>query len=172
MPTPQKEHIVQEMTEKFRKATGVYLVDFSGMDVNTTTALRKTLREKNVEYRVLKNTLAMLSFHQAGIKDLDEFLTGVNAYAISYDDPSAPIKLLEEQKQFKEKLKYKAAYFDGTVVGPDKVETLAKLPSRAELIGQFVSMINSPLVKLVGTLNGALASLVNVLKSLEEKKNK
>ncbi|HFE64995.1 MAG TPA: 50S ribosomal protein L10, partial [Caldithrix sp.] len=111
MPTPQKEQIVQEMTDKFGKATGVYLVDFTGLDVNSATELRRKFREANVEYRVVKNTLAKRSLHNAGIDGLDEFLKGVNAYAISYDDPTIPVKVLDKQKEVKDKLKLKAAIF-------------------------------------------------------------
>jgi large subunit ribosomal protein L10 len=171
MPTPQKEQIVQEMADKFGRATGIYLVDFTGMDVNLTTELRRNFREAQVEYRVIKNTLAKISFKNAGIKGMDEFLTGVNGYAISYDDPTLPAKVLEKNKEYKEKLKLKAALFEGNIVGSDKVENLAKLPSRTELIGKIAMMLNSPMTKLAMTLNGAMASMVNALKALETKKN-
>ncbi len=170
MPTPQKEQIVQEMTEKFGNATSIFLVDFTGMDVNTTTELRKNLREAKVEYRVLKNTLAKLSFQNAGIEGMDEFLTGVNGYMISYDDPTLPAKVLKQKKEFKEKLRMKAALFEGRIVGPDQVEALANLPSRDELLSQLVSMLQQPMTKLAATLNAAMSNLVNVLKQLEEQK--
>jgi len=170
MPTPQKEQVVQEMSEKFGRAVSIYLVDFTGMDVNTTNELRKSFRESDVEYRVLKNTLAKLSFHNAGVEGMDEFLKGVNAYAISYDDPTLPAKILEKNKEFKDKLKLKAALFEGKIVGPEAVDALAKLPTRDELLSQLVGMLQSPMTKLAGTLNGAMVKLVNVLKSLEENK--
>lgn len=170
MATPQKEQLVEEMKDKFGRAVGIFLVDFTGMDVNTTNELRKNLRDSNVEYRVMKNTLAKLSFEKAGIDGMTEFLKGVNAYAISYDDPTLPIKVLLKNKEFKEKLKLKAALFEGQVVGSDRIENLASLPTRSELLGQLVGMLNSPMSKLVGTLNGAMSKLVYTLKALEEKK--
>lgn len=170
MPTPQKEQIVQEMTEKFSSASSIFLVDFTGMDVNTTTELRKNLKEAKVEYRIVKNTLAKLSFHNAGIDGLDEFLKGVNGYLISYDDPTLPAKVLKKHKEIQEKLQMKAAMFEGNIIGPDRVASIAELPSRDELLGQLVGMLQSPLTKLAGTLNAAMGNLVNVLKQLEEKK--
>jgi large subunit ribosomal protein L10 len=101
---------------------------------------------------------------------MDQFLKGVNAYAISYDDPTLPAKVLDKNKTFSEKLKLKAALFEGKVVGSDQVGALAKLPSRDELLGQFISMLNSPMTKFASTLKGAITNLVTVLKSLEEKK--
>jgi len=171
MATPQKEKIVQEMSDKFGRASSIFLVDFTGMDVNTINVLRRNFRESDVEYRVIKNTLAKISFEKAGIDGMDPFLTGVNAYAISYDDPTLPIKVLEKRKEFKEKLKLKAALFEGQIIDSSRVETLAKIPSRGELLGQLVGMLNSPMSKLLYALNGVMYNLVNVLKTLEEKKS-
>ncbi len=170
MATPQKEKIVQEMTDKFSRASSIFLVDFTGMDVNSTTELRRNFRESNIEYRILKNTLAKISFQHAGIEGMEDYLKGVNAYAISYDDPTLPVKILGKNKEFKEKLKLKAALFEGKVIGSDQVVAIAKLPSRTEMFGQLLSMFNSPMTKLAGTLNASILKLVSVLKSLEEKK--
>lgn len=170
MATPQKEKVVEEMSEKFARASGIYLVDFTGMDVNTANELRRKFRESDVEYRVLKNTLAKISFEKAGIEGMSQFLTGVNAYAISYDDPTLPVKVLEKQKEFKEKFKLKAALFEGQVIDSSRVESLAKIPSRGEMLGQLVGMLNSPMSKLLYALNGVMYNFANVLKALEEKK--
>lgn len=170
MPTTRKEKIVEEMTEKFGRASSIFLVDFTGMDVNLTNELRRDFRESNVEYRVLKNTMAKLSFQKAGIDGMDNFLKGVNAYAISYDDPTMPAKILEKNKEFKEKLILKAALFEGKIVGAEQVQTISKLPSKMELLSQLVSMLNSPMSRLCGTLNASLANLICALKSLQEKK--
>jgi len=170
MATAHKEKVVQEMSDKFSRASSIYLVDFTGMDVNTANQLRRNFQESNIEYRVVKNTLAKISFDKAGIEGMDQFLKGVNAYAISYDDPTLPVKVLEKHKEFKEKLKLKAALFEGQIVGTDKVENLSKIPSRQELLGQLVGMLNSPMSKLVYALNGVMYNLVNALKALEEKK--
>ena len=170
MATPQKEKVIEEMSDKFGRASGIYLVDFTGMDVNTTNALRRNFRESDVEYRVLKNTLAKLSFEKAGIDGMNEFLIGVNGYAISYDDPTLPVKVLEKNKEFKEKLKLKAALFEGQIIDSSKVDALAKIPSRVELLGQLAGMLNSPMSKLLFALNGVMYNLVNAVKALEEKK--
>jgi len=170
MATAQKEKVVQEMSDKFSRASSIYLVDFTGMDVNMTNQLRRNFQESNIEYRVVKNTLAKISFDKAGIEGMDPFLKGVNAYAISYDDPTLPVKVLEKHKEYKEKLKLKAALFEGQVIGSDKVENLSKIPSRLELLGQLAGMLNSPMSKLVYALNGVMYNLVNALKALEEKK--
>ncbi len=171
MPTPQKEAIVQEMSDKFSRASSFVLTDFTGVDVNTLTEIRKKFFEEKVEYRVVKNTLAKRSFEKSGIEGLDGYLKGVNAYAISYDDPTQPIKILEKfQKELNGKMPIKAAYFEGQVVDSDRVAALSKLPSKDELIGQFAGMILSPMAKLAATLNANMQNVVGVLMALKDKK--
>lgn len=170
MPTPQKEAIVQEMSEKFTNASSFFLADFTGVDVNTINELRRKFYESNVEYRVVKNTLAKLSLKNAGIEGFDEMLKGVNSYAISYDDPTLPIKIVKKfKKELDGKFEIKAAYFDGEIVS-ENVDALSELPSKEELLAKFMSMIQSPMTKLAATLNAPMSGMVGVLKSLEETK--
>ncbi len=174
MPTPQKEQVVQEMTEKFSKAQSIFLADFKGITVNQITRLRKEFKQANVDYKVVKNTLARLSVRNAGIEELEQFLSGVNSYAISYDDPTKPIKVIQKFRKDEglpdELLTVKAAYFEGKIVPPEQVAALAKLPSREELMGTLVGMLNAPMTKLVGTLQASMTKLIGVLKALEESK--
>lgn len=171
MPTPQKEAIVQEMTEKFSSANSIILADFSGVDVNTINQLRKNFREANVEYRVVKNTLAKLSLEKAGIEGFSEMLTGVNGYAISFDDPTTPIKVLEKMKKdLAGKFPVKSAYFEGQVIPQEKVADLAKLPSKTELLSMLVGMLQSPMTKFAATIQAPLQNLSGALKALADKK--
>ncbi len=173
MPTPQKEKIVSEMADKFSRANSIFLADFSGIDVNTINALRKKFHEKNVEYRVVKNTLAKISFENAGIDGMTTFLNGVNSYAISYDDPTLPMKVVDIFKSNLDgKFKVRAAYFEGQIIGPEQITGIAELPSREQLLAQLVGVLQAPMVKLMGTLNASVTKIMMVLKALEDKKSK
>lgn len=173
MPTPQKEKIVSEMADKFSRANSIFLADFSGIDVNTINALRKKFHEDKVEYRVVKNTLAKISFENAGIDGMTTFLNGVNSYAISYDDPTVPMKVVDKFKSNLDgKFKVKAAYFEGEVIGPDKIAGIADLPSREQLLSKLVGVLQAPMAKLVGTLQANVTNFMLVLKALESKKGK
>ncbi len=172
MPTPQKEAIVQEMSEKFSNAKSIVMADFTGVDVNTINEVRKGFRESNVEYRVVKNTLAKLSLNKAGIDGLDDYLNGVNSYAIGYEDPTQPIKVFEKfKKQLDGKLAIKAAYFEGEIIPSEKVDVLAKLPSLDEVRSQIVGLLTSPMSKLVGTLQAPATNLVGVFKAFGNKES-
>jgi large subunit ribosomal protein L10 len=173
MPTPQKEKIVSEMADKFSRANSIFLADFSGIDVNTINALRKKFHEENVEYRVVKNTLAKISFQNAGIDGMSDFLNGVNSYAISYDDPTIPMKVVDKFKSNLDgKLQIKAAYFEGEIIGPDRIEGIANLPSREQLLSQLIGILQAPMAKLVGILQANVTNFMLVLKALESKKGK
>ncbi len=170
MPTPQKEAIVQEMAEKFSSASSIILADFSGVDVNTINQLRKNFREAKVEYRVVKNTLARLSLEKAGIEGLADLLTGVNGYVMSFDDPTTPIKVLEKmKKELAGRFPVKTAYFEGEVIPQEKVAELAKLPSKPELLGILLGMLQSPMSKFAATIQAPMQNLVGVLKALSDK---
>lgn len=172
MPTPQKEAVVQEMAEKFSNATGIFLADFTGVNVNQINELRKGFYESKVEYRVVKNTLAKLSFDNAGIEGMDEFLKGVNSYMISYDDPALPIKVVEKfKKELEGKFAIKAAYFEGRIVKAEQIEAISKLPGKQELQAKLVGLLQSPMTKLVGVLQSPMRNLIGVMKALESKEN-
>jgi large subunit ribosomal protein L10 len=170
MPTTEKIDIVEKYTEKFKEAKGVYIAEYEGIDVETVTEIRKKFRDSNVEYKVLKNRLAKISLHNAGIEDLDEFLVGANTYVISYDDPVTPAKIFEECNKKDEVLKLKAVLFEGKVFPGEEAKSIAKLPSREALIGQFVGLIQSPMTKFAATLNAPMQKLVGVLNSLKDNK--
>ena len=72
MPTAEKEAVVAELTDVLKRAKGVYLTDFTGLDVPSLTLLRKQLREESISYRVIKNRLGKLAIKQAGIEGLDD----------------------------------------------------------------------------------------------------
>ncbi|MCB0264936.1 MAG: 50S ribosomal protein L10 [Calditrichaeota bacterium] len=171
MPTPQKETIVQDMADKFGRASSFIMTDFTGVDANTIVEIRKKFFESDIDYRVVKNTLAKISLEKSGIEGLEDYLKGVNAYAISYDDPTLPIKVMEGfKKQLGDKMPIKAAYFEGQVIESSRVTSLSSLPSKQELIGKFAGMIISPMGKLASTLNANMQNVVGVLNALKEKK--
>lgn len=170
MATQEKIDIVQAYTDKFKTAKSVYLTDFSGIDVPTITEIRKKFREENIEYKVLKNRLAKRSLNAAEISDLDEHLIGVNAFAISYDDPVAPAKIIKEYNKKKELLKLKVVYLEGQVFTADKAAALADLPTREELLAKFVGLLQAPLSKLLGTLQAPMQKLAGTLDAVKNGK--
>jgi len=152
------------------RARGVYLTDFSGLNVEEETELRKTLREAKVQYRVVKNTLARRSAQQAGLTGLLPHLTGPTAFALSFDDPGLPARLIRDFAKKKNKLAIKAIVYEGELIDPSRVDEICNLPSREVMLAKLLGAMNAPIARLVGTLSGMLAQLVRVLDAIRVQK--
>jgi large subunit ribosomal protein L10 len=172
MPTPKKEEVVQELTEKFKNATALYLADFKGMDMATTTKLRKKFNGEEIEYKVVKNTLSKLALKNAGIEGLDDHFKGVTAIAMTTTDPTKPARVISDFNKAAEGdgLKLKACLFEGVIYGPDRVDALANLPTREELIATFALTLKAPMTKFVSTIASPLQKTLAALNAIKDKK--
>jgi large subunit ribosomal protein L10 len=175
MPTQKKIELVEEFGRKFKSSKSIFLADFAGINVAETTKLRRSFRNANVQYFILKNTLAKRSLENAGIEGLNEMLKGMTAFAFSDDDAVAPIQVIKEfNKQVKKENKplvIKGCVFEGRVFGPEQAEELSKLSNRSDLLAQFVGVLSAPMSNLVGALSGTGRKLVGVLESLKLQKS-
>ena len=170
MPTPQKEAVIQEMSEKFSNASSIFVADFTGIDVNTITELRRGFREANVEYRVVKNTLLKRATEGTAIEPLHEHLTGPTAILVSLEDPIAPVKVLVKYLKDFSALSIKGGVLEGKALSAEETKELSTLPGRQELLSQVLSLCVSPHVGLLNTLNGIPQKFVRVLHAIEQKK--
>lgn len=152
------------------EAKGFYLADFTGIDVAAVTELRNKLRDADVQYQVIKNRLAIRAAEEVGIADLKEHFTGPTAIAYSTEDPISPAKILQDFVAAGGKIQIKTGFMEGEVLAADRVEALAKLPSKEELLGQIVAGVQSPLYGLGGVLNGLLRGLVGALSAIERQR--
>ena len=173
MLRPEKQQLVEELSDKLSRAKAFFLTDYSGLNVEKISDLRRRFRSKSVEYFVVKNKLTRLALKNIGIDTLDDSLIGPTAIAFSYEDPAAPAKIISEfVKEFREveKPTIKIGMVENEVLTTEQMVELINLPTREVLISMVLSGINGPLSGLVGSLNGVLSKLVLTLKALEEKK--
>ena len=166
MPTDRKVQAVQDMTEWLDGATIVISTNYTGMPVTDITALRRALREKEVQYKVVKNTLAYIAADNAGRPELREIIQGPSAIALGYGEPTDPAKALSDFiRETRAPLEIRGAVLDGRVLDAAQVEQLANLPSKDELVSQMLARMQSPIAGLVNVLNGPIAGLARVLQS-------
>jgi len=170
MPNPQKEKIVKELIEKFSKAKGIYITDFTGLTVDEAVDFRRKLSANGVEYRVAKNTLIDIAAKGAKLEGLSEYLVGPTGIALSYDDPTTPAKIISEFIKEHDKIEVKACWFDGEVFGADKFSEIAKLPSRNELFSRLLGDLQSPMRAFAATLQAPMTKLVGVLNAFKDSK--
>ena len=154
-----KEAKVAEIREKLEKAQGIVLANYQGLSVEEDTALRKSLREAGVEYKVYKNTLVSLAAKELGLEGIDAHLEGPVSIAFGYEDATAPARVLHTFAKDHKKLELKAGIIDKVIYDKTQVEKLASIPSKEVLIA-----------KLLGSFKAPLSNLAYLLNAIKEKK--
>jgi large subunit ribosomal protein L10 len=170
MARPEKVAAVEYVEGVFKGARSVVLNDFTGLDVDKISELRRICRENDIEFRVVKNTLAKLGVKDTDAAALAKYFEGPTALAISRESENQGAKVLAKFAEEHEAPKFKAAFVDGSVMDAPAVIALSKLPSKEELLAQVLAGIKSPASGLVSVMQGPLRSLVNVLNQLKDKK--
>ncbi len=173
MPNEKKEQIVTEFQESLEKCSVGILTDYRGLTMAEMTDLRRKLRAANIEYRVIKNSLAQIAAKNAGKEELAPKFTGPMAVAFGYGEIPEAAKILTDYiKAAKSILTIKGGFFEDSVLDAQGVEKLAKLPSKEVLIAQVLGGIQAPLYGIVNVLAGTMRGVMNVLnariKQLEE----
>ena len=169
MPTAEKEREVVLLTERLDAAKSVVLSEYSGMDVATVTALRRKCREQQVEFRVTKNTLLRRALNARGQSGLDAHLKGPLAVAFARDEVAAA-KVLADFAKEHQLPKMTVGLVDGRVMSGEQLAALARLPGKAELLGQLLFVMNGPARNLVGVLSAPVRNLAMVLGQIEKQK--
>lgn len=147
-----KQLIIDEIKEKLEKAQSAVVIDYIGTTVEQADAMRKKLREANVDYTVYKNTLMARAIEGTQYEGLKDVLEGPSAIAIGYDDAVAPARVLNGIIKDYKKMSFKAGVIEGTLFDAEGVSSIANLPSRDEMIAKFMGSIQSPVSKFVRTL--------------------
>lgn len=164
MPTDQSIAEVERLKEILEAATVVISTNYRGLDVGSMAQLRNVLREAGGRYRVVKNTLVRIAADKAGMPELKALVDGPCGFVIGVGDPVLPAKaLLRHIRQNRLEMEIRGAYLDGQVLDADRVQLLASLPSREELLARVLGQLNAPIAGLVTVLSGTLRGLVTVL---------
>lgn len=166
-----KKSIVANLTDKLNNSCSAVIVDYKGTTVSDDTALRKSLREAEIEYLVVKNTLLRIACKNANCSELNDVLKGTTALAVSSKDYISPFKILYNFSKDHDNFKIKAGLLDGKVVDSKKAEELSKLPSKEVLVSKVLAGFNAPITNFVNVLNGTMRSLVIVLNAVKDKKS-
>ena len=170
MARPEKVQKVEMLASIFNDARSVVLNDFTGLNVEKISELRRRCRENGVEYLVVKNTLAKLSIKGTAAENLEDHFEGPTALAIGRETENVSAKVLAEFAKEHEAPSFKAGLIDGMVIDVTEVVALSKLPSRKELLSQALAGIKSPGNGLVSVLQGTLRNLLYAFNAIIDKK--
>jgi large subunit ribosomal protein L10 len=154
----QKKAKVEKLTELLKNSAAGVLVDYKGINVEDDTKLRKELREANVNYFVVKNSLLGFAFKNLGLEGLEGELKGSTAIGLSNDDQTAPARVLGDyaEKMGDTKFNLKAGFIGSDIYDADGVKRLSKIPSRDVLLAQLVGSLQGPIQKLAATLQAVV----------------
>ncbi len=170
MKRAEKQIQIDGLTAKFNDAQAAFLTDYRGLDVEKITALRGRLREKETEFRVVKNTLARIAAKASGNEALVDHLKGPSALALVYGDPAAAAKALVEFAKQEEALDVVGGVLSGTYLDSDSLKRLAELPSKEVMQATLLGAMNAVPGGLVNVLSGVVRSAVQVLNAIKEQK--
>jgi large subunit ribosomal protein L10 len=172
MPTAEKTAVIEQLEGMFGNSASIFLADFTGLDAAEITSLRRKCRKSGVQFRVIKNTLAVKATRKLQLSILEPHFQGPTAVAASDGDPTSPARVLVDFQKTHEKLQVKLGFVDGRVLTPQEVKTLASLPTREQLLSQVMQLALAPAQNFVGVLNAVLARVVRTVDAVREAKEK
>ncbi|MFA5076414.1 MAG: 50S ribosomal protein L10 [Patescibacteria group bacterium] len=167
----QKEKAVSEIAAILKKMKAAVFANFDGLKVKEIDELRKLCRQEKIDYVVAKKTLLGRAFKEVDLKNVDpKTIDGGIATVVGYEDEVAPAKLLATFAKNHQALKINGGILENKFVDAAVVNSLAKLPSKLELLAKMVGSIKAPLSGLANVLQGVPRNLVYALKAIQDKK--
>jgi large subunit ribosomal protein L10 len=167
---PEKVSVLAEVKDRIGKSEFTMLVDYLGLSVEQISELRSRLRGVNSSLMVVRNAVAKKAVVDLGWGVAGDPFNGPSSVVFGSGDPSAVVKTLRAMRSDRIPLPVKCGWLNGASLSAADAEALADIPSREVLLGRLVGTVAAPMSGLVGALKQKLASVVYVLKAIEEKK--
>ncbi|MFI2743831.1 50S ribosomal protein L10 [Zhouia sp. PK063] len=171
MTREEKSTVIQDLTAQLADSTNIYLADISGLDAQTTSNLRRACFKANITLAVVKNTLLAKAM-EASDKDFGELpsvLKGNTSLMFS-EVGNAPAKLIKDFRKKSEKPLLKGAYIEEAVyLGDNQLDALVSIKSKEEVIGDIITLLQSPAKNVISGLKSSGGKLAGILKTLSEK---
>lgn len=167
----KKEELVRVFSDKLTEAKVVLFTDYRGLTVEDMTDLRRQLREKGVELKVIKNSLLKIAADNAKVQiDNGKLSDHPVAVAFGYDDEVTAAKSVFAFSKDHEALEVVGGILEGRNIDYQGMKTLSEVPSREELIAKMMGSMKAPVSNFVGVLSANIRSVVLVLNAIKESK--
>ena len=164
----EKQAIVAELVERLQNAQSGVFVDYKGITVAEDTALRSELRQNEVEYSVVKNTLVRFALDKCGLEELDGILNGTTSLATSTSDPIVPIRLIHEaSEKMKDKFTIKGAFLEGKILSEAEIAEISALSNKDALLAKVLGTMLAPITSLAVALGQVVEQKGGSLESAE-----
>jgi large subunit ribosomal protein L10 len=168
----EKKSIVEELKSKVGESVFVILADYRGLSVAKTADLRKRLRGVSASFQVVQNRMFKRVAQDLSVGGLEGGLKGPSAMVYGKGDVVQAAKVLRDFVRENELPVVKIGSLQGVILSAADIAQLAGLPGREALLAQVVGTVAAPLTRLVGVLQQKAASIVYVLRAIQEKKEK
>jgi len=165
-----KKAIVADVAETASNAISLVIADARGVNVTDMTALRAKAREEQVVLRVVKNSLAKRAFTDTDFSCVDEALVGPSIFGFSMEDPGAAARLFKEFAKDNDDFEVKALSVGGELMGSEKIDVLASLPTRDQALSMLANVMLAPVTKFVRTTNDIPGRVVRVVDQVAKQK--
>ena len=165
MKRTDKEQLVVELKAKIAGAKALYYTDFTGLNVKRMTELRRRFKKANVEYVVIKNTLALRAVNESGL--VGQRLKGPTGLVMATDPVEAAKILTEFAKTNDQRPTVKGGVFAGAAIDAAQVKRLAAMPSREQMLAELGAGLQAPLSAMLGAMNGLLMNFAGALDALK-----
>ena len=173
MTREEKSQVIDNLTSQLTDSSTIYLADISGLDAMSTSNLRRACFKANVKLAVVKNTLLSKAMEKADkdFGELPEILKGNTSLMIS-ETGNAPAKVIKEFRKKSDRPVLKGAYIEESVyVGDDQLDTLVNIKSKEELIGEIITILQSPAKNVISALQSGGGKLSGILTTLSQKES-
>jgi len=175
MTREDKGKIIDELAEKFSSNQHYYITDAGGFTVEQINAFRKVCFQSGVEYGVYKNTLIKKALERNGaaVDQIEPALHGFSGVMFSREAGNLPARVIRDfRKKIEGRPVLKAASIDSEIfLGDGNLNMLSELKSKNELIGEIVSILQSPAKNVLSALLSGKGKVAGIVKALEERKN-
>ena len=175
MTREEKKQIIAELSEKLSEKPNFYITDASGLSVAEINKFRELCFEKNVEYKVYKNTLIQKAL-EALDTDYSQIFSALKGFSgvmfVGKENANMPARVIKDYRKKGEKPVLKVAAIDADFYfGDENINMLSKLKSKSELIGEIIGLLQSPAKNLVSALQSGKATLAGLVKTLSQREN-
>jgi large subunit ribosomal protein L10 len=168
MNREEKSATIEEIAAQIEASEAIFAVDYRGISVPQAAELRSKLHEADASFRIVKNRLTKLAADKAGEERLAELLQGPTALTFVRGDTAQAAKAISTFNKEHEVLTYKGGFMNETSLDEGAFKSIARLPSRDVLNGQFAGIVASPLTGLVRGLGSMISGLANQLQQIQE----
>ena len=171
MPSKRNEEILASILDRIQDKPLIVTARYSNVDASQMNDLRRDVSNGGGKIFIAKNNLVKIAADQIGIQDIEKIIDGPTAYIVADDDIAGMVKALTESiKDQSLEVQILGGIMDSEMIDAKRVEQIADLPSRDQLIGMLASALNSPLTSFARVLNAPVQNLASTLEQIAEQR--